>query len=766
MFDRLPKPARTARTDAAPGAPRVTTGDAPALAPGLRDEIARAKGPVNLSRRGFLGAAAGLTLAVALTPKFARAEAAEITPGTRVPAFLTIREDGSILLNSPFVEGGQGVATGIAQIVAEELDADIEAFEVVCAPPGRDYQVMGGMRITGGSSSVRSSFMTMRRLGAAARAMLIEAAATRLDVPAGELTTEPGAVLHAASGRRIAYAELAEAAMALDVPAEPPLKQGDFRYIGKSVPRMDVRDKSTGKAKYAIDLSVPDMLLAAVQHAPRLGMEPASIANRAELEAMRGVHSVHLLPGAVAVVADRWWRARAAADAAEVEWTEGEGARFPLPADFSTDGLRETLHAATGDGAVFEEKGDAAAALEGAAQVVEARYDAPFLAHGQLEPPSAIARFNDDGTLEIWLPNQAPEMHQAEAAKLAGLEPGQVMIHSPQLGGFFGRHFFYENSTGPFPQAVRLAKAVGRPVKVLWSREEEFLRDALRPMGHARFRAGLDEDGMPVALMAETVGEGPTGRWYGAPPGKDLSAVEGVSGKSYAIPNTRVAQIHEKNPAMIGYWRSVGHSMHDFFYEGFLDEVAAAGGKDPLELRRALLADNPRLSRLLEEVVTLSGGWTPGPYEDGGVTKARGVAMASPFGSEVATIAEVSLEAGQIEVHRIWVAIDCGTAVNPEAIRGQVASAVALGLSQTLLEEVVYTDGAPEARNFDMYSILPRGRMPKVETVVLESDAPMGGVGEPGLPGVAPAVVNAAAALTGVRVRALPTIRTEFASQG
>ena len=745
--------------------PAARTSDLSRLAAAETARIEAAAGaPVKLSRRLFMGAA-GLTLAVALAPRASRAQdAAGAAPGAALSAFLDIRPDGTVELRAPFVEGGQGIHTAMAQLVAEELDLDIAAMEVVTAPAGTDYQILGGMRMTGGSSSVRGGHITMRRLGAAARSMLIDAASEKLGVPAGELTTRPGEVAHEASGRALRYGDLAGAASLGEVPAEVTLKQDGFRYIGARVPRMDLRDKSTGKARYGIDATVPDMLHAAVRHAPRRGMAPEAPANRAEVEAMRGVHSVHLLPDAVAVCAERWYLARRAVEALEISWTEGEAER-PMPADFSSADFRQALDAADGDSAEAEAKGDALGALAGAETVIEATYTAPMLVHGQLEPPSAIAHFDADGGLELNMPNQAPEMFQAAAAAMTGLAPEKISVVSPGLGGFFGRHFPYADSN-PWPQAVTLARATGRPVKVLWTREEEFLRDAMRPVGHAKFRAALDADGMPVALAADLVGEGPTGRWWGAPPGKDGSAVEGVTGKPYAIPNVRVGQRFVANPAAIGYWRSVGHSMHDYFYESFLDELALAGGKDPMALRRALLADNPRLIALLDAVETLSGGWRPGPYEMEGTTRARGLAMASPFGSEVATIAEVSLDAGQVRAHRIWVAIDPGSAVNPSTIEAQVRGAVALGLSQTLLEEVVYEEGEPLARNFDMYRILSRDMMPAVEVAIVESGAPMGGIGEPGLPGVGGAVANAAATLTGVRARATPLINVDFTSQG
>jgi isoquinoline 1-oxidoreductase beta subunit len=726
---------------------------------------------VKISRRGFVGASLGaLVLGVALPDTAARAQnaaAAAMKPGTRVSAFLEIRPDGTVLLRSPFIEGGQGIYTGLAQIVGEELDVDPARFTVEPAPPGPDYLVMNGARFTGGSRSVRSSYETMRRLGAAARQMLLQAAAARLDVPVAGLSTEPGRVRHAESGRVLDYGALAAEAASLPIPENAPLRaEKDFRWIGKPVARLDVRDKSTGRAVYAIDLKVEGMLQAAVQHAPRLGGEPGAIANEAEVKAMPGVHSIHRLPGAVAVLADRWWRARRAAETLQVSWTEpAPGTRNAMPSDFSSAGLRTALAAAPGPGIAAETHGDPSLALRGAARVIEATYDAPYLAHGQLEPPSAIARWNADDTLDLWLPNQAPEMFQRAAATAAGIAPEKVKIHSPMLGGFFGRHFLYETAS-PFPQAILLAKAIGRPVKLIWSREEEFLRDALRPMGLARFRAALDGEGLPVALEAEAVGEGPGGRWLGRKP-PDSSVVEGIVVKPYAIANRRIAHVPLAHPTIIGFWRSVAHSMNDFFYESFLDEIAEAGGHDPYALRLRLLAGQPRHKALLEAVAVLSGGWKRGPFTAAdGTRRARGVAMASPFGSEVATIAEVSIAREAVVVHDVWVAIDPGRMVNPSLIEAQVSSAVALGLSATLQEEVVYVDGVPQARNFDNYSILPPDRMPRVHVRIVESGAPIGGIGEVGLPGVPPAVVNAAAALTGQRVRSLPLSKTRFGSAG
>ncbi|MGW7773947.1 molybdopterin cofactor-binding domain-containing protein [Pseudomonas machongensis] len=731
--------------------------------------------PVNLSRRRFLaGSAIGaLVIGFGLPLGSARVQAATAAAaerGTQVPAFLEIRPDGTVRLLCPFMEGGQGTFTAMAQIVGEELDMDPASFLIDAAPPGEAYVVMeNGLRITGGSMSVRMSYPTMRRLGALARAMLLQAGADTLKVPVSELSTEPGKVVHAASGRSVAYGDLAERAMDLPVPDPASIKLRDpsqFRWIGKPVRRVDAYDKSTGKALYSIDLKVDDMLHAAVQHAPRLGMTVGGLRNEAQVKAMKGVHSVHVLPGAVAVVAERWWHAKRAVEAVQVDWQEpGADSKVRMmPADFSSDAYRDHLAAQTGPARDDENEGDVAAALKGAKTQVEATYHNQYLNHGQLEPPSALARFNPDGSLEVWLPNQAPDMFRDDIVKRTGLAKEQIILHSPLLGGFFGRHFLYD-SANPYPQAIALAKAVGRPVKLIWTREEEFVRDVLRPVAVVKFRAGLDEKGLPVAIEAVSATEGPTEAIAGKQGEKiDPTAVEGLAGKSYAIANKRIAQIYVKGPAMLGYWRSVGNSLNDFFYESFLDELADKGGHDPFELRLHLLRDNQRLTTLLQAVGELSGGWKRGPFTaEDGTKRARGVAMASPFGSEAAVIAEVSIENGQVKVHDIWQAIDPGSIVNPAIVEHQVNGAVALGLSQTLVEEAVWVNGMPRARNYDLYPILPPSRMARVHVRIVESGAKMGGIGEPPLPAVAPAVANAVARLTGQRARSLPLSRHTFA---
>ena len=726
-----------------------------------------------LTRRQFLAGSAGALALGASFPLVVEAASqatnqttnqAAVKPGSRVQAYLLIRPDNTVFLQSPFVEGGQGVNTAMAQIIGEELDMAPAQFTVQCAPPGPDYLVVSGRRFTGGSRSVRASYDTMRQLGASARMMLMQAAANQWGVPLASLSTEPGYVVHAASSRKIAYGEVAQAAFELPVPENAPLRsETAFRWIGKPVARLDVYDKSAGRAQYTIDLTVPDMLLAAVQHAPRLGLEPGEIANEAQVRQMPGVVSVNRLPGAVAVVADQWWRAHKAAQALEVAWQlPAEPKARVMPADFSSAAFARELRDAAGPGIIAQSVGDVAKGLA-SGRIVQATYEAPFLAHAQLEPPSTIARFNPDGTLEVWAPNQIPDGFRTIAAKAADLPPEQVMVHSPPLGGFFGRQFLYEAAL-PLPQAVILAKELKRPVKVIWSREQEFLRDALRPYALARFKAAIDESGKLVAMDIEALGEGPIGRVFGRKPdAADRSVMEGLADRAYAIANLRVAHVPVQMPPVIGFWRAVGHSMNEFFYESFLDEVAQAGQQDPYELRLALLADKPRHKHLLTELVNMAGGWKRGPFDaSDGTRRARGLAMATAFGTEVAAMAEVSIKGGAVMVHDVWVAIDPGKIVNPAVIEQQVQSAVALGLSETLVESYVYENGEPQARNYDRYAILRPNQMPAVHVRIIESGAEMGGIGEPGLPAVPPAVANAVAALTGQRPRSLPLAQFAF----
>jgi isoquinoline 1-oxidoreductase beta subunit len=473
---------------------------------------------------------------------------------------------------------------------------------------------------------------------------------------------------------------------------------------------------------------------------------------------MPGVMSVRRVPGGVAVVADSFWRARQAVTALEITWSQGT-----MASDFSSDfQLARMKRGFARPGAAAEEIG-AQPPLQAAARVIEAEYDAPYLAHATMEPQNATARFNPDGTLDVWVGNQGPDFFAAGAAEAGGVALDKVTIHTPYLGGGFGRRLYYgmEATT----QAVLLAKAEGAPVKVVWHREEDFARDHFRPLSTAKLRAGLDAKGVLTGLDITAVGEGPMGRHNAAAlanPAVDESVVEGLTAKPYAIANRRVGYVKVRQPPSIGFWRSVGHSANAFFYECFLDEIAAAGGKDPLEFRLSLLRDARRQEAVLKAVVELAGGWKTQSYEVDGASRALGVAMSSAYGTEVAVIAEISASAGEVTVHHVWIAVDPGSVVNPALVVAQMQSGVAMGCSIALLEQVTFHDGWIEQSNFDTYPFLSPDRMPQVHVRILESGAPMGGIGETGVPAVVPAIVNAVATLTGQRVRTLPLSKTKI----
>lgn len=716
-----------------------------------------------LSRREVLALGISGALVLRYGQASASPTATQLNAG-RVWSFISIRQDGSVLLRSPFVEGGQGIYTGLAQVIAEELDVELSAIFVECAPSSAEFQLTPGLRLTGQSLSMRTAFTPMRELGATARAMLLAAASQLWAVNIEDLRTENGFVKHDASGESVDYGLLAARAANLPVPPTVKLREPrKFRWIGKPAPRIDVTAKSNGSAKYAIDLIFDDMVNAATLHPPKLGQRVGRIQNADEVLALEGILAVEDLSKSVAVVARRWWQARRAIEILKVEWIfDGRSGSPENSADFSTEAQRKALRGAEGDAISGPSSGDIGQAFEGAGQVIEAVYDAPYIAHVQLEPPSAIARFNTDGTLEVWCPNQLPDIFRSVASVIGGVSEAQVTIHSPLLGGFFGRHFYY-GEPSPFGEAIALARKIQKPVKVIWTREEEFLCDAYRPMSAVRLRAALDHQRKLVALEATLSGEGPTGHAFGnSETDIDESAIEGLMPEVYSVPHRSVSRINVKSPVRIGYWRSVGHSSNCFFVESFVNEVAAAADRDPVDFRFDLLRQAPRETRVLKAAIELVGRWNGSPFRaEDGSTRAQGVAMSFSFASVVCCVAEVSILDGDVKVHGLWTAIDAGPVVNPAIVKSQVKSAVCLGLSAALLEEITFEGGAPGQSNLDSYTILGLADMPPVYVALVDSVYPMGGVGEPGLPPVAPAVCNAIAALTGQRIRSLPIARSK-----
>lgn len=710
---------------------------------------------LSLGRREFLGAGAAAAGALLLGFHLPAARAAA---NGKINAWVAIDTAGTVTLMNPYAEMGQGVWTSIPMILAEELDVGMDAVRIVDAPLDAAYRLLfnGTMRITGGSSSVRGSYEALRRTGASARAMLIEAAARQWQVPAAELSTEPGVVVHAASKRRAGYGELAAAAAALAPPENIALKEpAAFRLLGTRVARTDAAEKSNGRARFGIDVREAGMLIAAIRHAPAFGGKVEQI-DGAKALGMPGVAAVEDLGDAVAVLADNSWRARRAADALEVRFDNG-----PQP-QFSSAEFLEKLRARLDEpGHALENEGDVPAALAAAARTIEAEYHAPLLAHATMEPQNCTARVAD-GRCTVWAPNQGADFVAAAAAEITGLPPENIEVRTPFLGGGFGRRIVLDYVR----QAVTLAQRhPGRSVKVTWSREEDTQHDYYRPLVAAKYRAAFDRDGRPTALHVTTAGDGPSRQlgWM-RDPKNDHSVTEGAHRQPYAIPNRRSDFVFEQCPVPLGFWRSVGHSQNAFFKESFIDEMAHAAAQDPVEFRRGLLGGAPRFRKVLDTAVEMAQ-WRGGKWQAAdGRAHAMGVALHESFGSIVAEVVEVSLGPDKRpRLHQLWCAVDCGFAVNPLILEHQVESAIAYGLSAALHEEVTVRDGRAQNGNFDSYPILTAQQMPRVETRIVNSGEALGGVGEVATPPLAPALCNALFTLTGKRIRSLPLARHQLA---
>jgi len=718
---------------------------------------------VSMSRRQFLGlgaAGAGvfvLGMSLPLGSKFTRAAVNKSDDGS-LNACMAIREDGSVIFQNPFSEMGQGTYTSIPAIVAEELDINMDVITVEQAPHGPEYQIMfnNTVRFTGGSRSVRSSYDTMRKAGATARQMLIEAAAKEWNVAAGECTTEPGYVIHTASGKRAGYGELAPLAATLQPTAEVKLKDpADFRLIGKPLKRTDSLAKATGTAEFGIDVQVDGMLHAAVKQCPVFGGKVKTF-DASRVMKMPGVVAVEEIPNGIAVIADHYWNAKQALEKLPVEFDNGSNAGF------SSTAYLEKLKTRLDDpGITAEEEGDVITALDNAAKTISADYHVPFLAHATLEPMNCTALVETDHCT-VWAPNQGADFVAGVTKEITGLPLEAIDVHTPFLGGGFGRRFIMDYTV----QAVTLAnKHRGRPIKVIWTREEDTQHDYYRPLTAARYRAGLDENGSAVAIHITTVGEGPMGRLnpgFLENPKIDTTVIEGAEKQPYGIPNKRLDYVHETvAPVPLGYWRSVAHSLNGFFKESFIDEMAHAAEVDPVEFRRGLLTDAPRYKKVLDNVVRMAG-WKAGTRKVNGSERAMGVALHESFGTLVAEIADVSIEDGEVTVHDVWCTVDCGFAINPAIVTMQMESGIAYGLSATLAEEITMKDGKVEQTNFNSYPILPPDKMPRVHVEIINSGANLGGIGEPGTPPIAPAVCNALFTLTGQRIRSLPLSRYTF----
>ena len=740
---------------------------------GLERRLNVAKFP-GVPRRTFLkvGAAGGglllgfsLSVRVSGAPTVGNATQEEFVPN----GFVRIDREGRVTLVMPQVEMGQGTYTSMSMLIAEELEVSLDRVTLEAAPPDdRLYaNSLIGAQVTGGSTSVRAMWKPLRHAGAAARIMLITAAARRWHVDPMSCLAESGEVIHPPTGRRLTYGALVDLAAGLPVPAEVPLKDPkNFKLIGTPAKRLDTPEKVNGKAQFGIDVSVPGMKIATVAACPVFGGNLARVDDSAAL-AIKGVRQVVRLDDAVAVVADHMWAALQGVAALDIDWDEGPHSKVS-----SADILRQMEIASQGPGVVARKEGDFTKAMVGAVHKVEAVYQAPFLAHATMEPMNCTVHVRADGC-DVWVGNQIITRAQATAAEATGLPVEKVQVHNHLLGGGFGRRLEVDGVT----QAVRIAKQVDGPVKVVWTREEDIQHDAYRPYYYDRLAAGLDEQGLPVAWSDRITGSSVMARWFppGFTDGLDPDAVEGAADPPYGLTNILVDYVrYEQAGITTGWWRGVGSTHNVFMVESFIDELAAAAKRDAVEYRRALLGRasdteaglNPaataawsgpppepaRVKAVLDLAAEKAGWGTPLAERHG-----RGVAVQYAFGSYLAQIAEVGVSKdGEVRVERVVCAVDCGMIVNPDTVKAQIEGGVIFGLTAALFGEITIRDGRVEQSNFNDYRPLRIDEAPIVEVHLIKSSEAPGGIGEVGTVGAAPALTNAIFAATGVRIRKLP----------
>jgi isoquinoline 1-oxidoreductase subunit beta len=708
----------------------------------------------SLTRREFLQkslAGTGLVIAAAATPfgtrllSAAEIEKEEVAFSPNV--WLRVASDNMVTVIVNKSEMGQGVDTSLPMIVADELDADWSKVKFSTAPADARYiDPVWGKQFTGGSTSIRHMYGPLRKAGAAGREMLVKAAAQTWGVPAGECETSKGTVKHKPTGRKLTYGELTSKASSLPVPQSPSLKkESQLTIMEKPMQRLDIPDKVHAKAKFGIDTFVDDMLYASIERPPAYGARAVAYDEPAALK-VKGVKYVVPINSGIAICSgkpDEAWRGRTAL---KVKWGKG------IEPGLSSKTLEEQfVRAMDKPGAVAQNRGEAGAALEKAAKKLEATFMLPYLSHATMEPMDCTAHVRKDGC-EIWVPTQNQSGVVEVAGKETGLKTEQITVHTTYLGGGFGRRF----ETDVVTEAVAISKKTGRPIKLLWTREEDMKNDYYRPANYSKIVGGLDGKGNLIAWSHKIVC--PSVFQHAMPQmvkhGIDPEAVEGLENMKYGIPNLHVEYVKFDAPVPVGFWRSVGSSHNGFTVESFMDELAHAAGRDPLDFRLDLLKDQPRAGRVLTTVADKAGWGKPIPGGEG-----RGIAFDFSFGSYVAHVAEVSVDRkdGTIKVHRVVAAIDCGPIVNPAIIEAQVRGAIIMGLSAALGERINFADGGVETSNFDSYQLLRMKEVPdKIEIHIIKSGDSQGGVGEPGLPPLAPAVASAVFNAAGIRLRDLP----------
>jgi isoquinoline 1-oxidoreductase subunit beta len=709
------------------------------------------------SRRAVLasiaavGGGLGLGLRVPLAPERAQAGAA----APEITAWIEIAPDETVIIRVARSEMGQGVLTALPMLIAEELECDWARVKPELVTPTQNLQrghVWGAMS-TGASRSISSGHEALRMAGATAREMLITAAAAHWHVTTAECRAANGLIAHAPSGRTLTFGQIACAAASVVPPAEVRLKKPDnWKLIGTRQKRLDVPDKVTGKAIFGTDVRLPNMLYAAIRQCPVVRGTLKSVDARAA-SSRPGVRGIVQLPEAVAVVADSWWQANQAVETIQVTWDDDENARVSS-ADIGVS-LREGLGAADAD--TGRKDGDVVAALSGSAKQIEADYAVPFLAHATMEPQNCTARVAD-GRVEIWVPTQNPDAALLTAALTAGVAPENVVVHRTVVGGGFGRRVAIQDFV---QQAVHIAKKVGRPVQLVWSREEDIRHDFYRPVAMARLTAGFDAAGIPIAWRVRICGQSVVASMAPeiARGDFDRHVLEGfLEDMPYAMPHYLVDYAMGNTPVPVGPWRSVNHSQNAFFRESFLDEMAHAVSADPYEFRRTLLRHQPQHLAVLDAAARKSGWGSPLPP---GIF--RGIALNASHGSICAQVVEAAVShAGEVRALRVISAIDAGHVVNPLSLERQTAGAVAFALTAALYGEISIARGCVQQSNFHDYPMLRMGEMPRVETVIVPSQGRWGGGGEPVMPALAPALCNAIFAATGERVRALPVKNADW----
>ena len=673
-------------------------------------------------------------------------------PGLAHDAFIRIDREGIVTLIIHKVEMGQGTFTSLPQLLAEELGADLSKVKLEQAPANNSLYadaLLGG-QVTGGSTSIRATYKPLREAGAKVRTVLVQAAAKNWNVEPGDLKVVGGTIRHDASNRQVHFGEVAEAASKLSFPAEVKLKDpAHFTLVGKAIKRLDSPAKVNGSAQFGIDARLPNMGIAAVAASPVMKGKVAAVDEQKAM-AVKGVRQVLRIEGAVAVVADHFWAAKQGLLAAAPRFDDGPHANV------STAGIvADMMKVSQNTGAIATDKGDALKALDaGPGRRIDVIYEVPFLAHATMEPMNCTVDLKPDGC-DIWVGTQVPALAQGAAAKLTGLPLEKVRVHNHYIGGGFGRRLEVDNVI----QAVEFAKLAKGPLKIVWTREEDIQHDMYRPYYVDRMSARIDDKGMPVAWFHRVTGSSIMARF--APPmvknGVDPDAVEAAADIQYSIPAIRVEYVRHEPPGLAtAFWRGVGPTHNVFVVESFIDELAYASKTDPVAFRRALLQKSPRTLAVLN-LAAEKAGWGKPLKPVAGRKLGRGISTQFAFGSYMAQVAEVSVGPdGDVRVHRVVCAVDCGQNVNPDTIVAQMEGGIVFGASAALWDEVTVEKGRVQQTNFSDYRVMRMPESPAIEVYIVNSHDDPGGIGEPGTAGIAPALANAVFAATGKRVRKLP----------